>query len=394
MKFSYHEIMYITIVGLAKPPAASDITGYRLTSNFDRTGHFECSSDLITKIYDTTVNNYQGLTTGGHTVDCPHRERRGYGGDGHTSMEFALQNFGVGAYFQKWTRDFADTQSSNGKVPHTAPTLSGGGGPAWSGFVVTNPWQSYLTYGDTKILEDMYPAMTALLAFYAPKMHNEDGLLHAWGKSQWDFLGDWVTPHGDESNVTSPENILFNNCYVHHITGLVAKIAVVLGHTADASKYQADADALAAAIHKKFYHTASGLYLDALQTHIVMPLATGVVPPQLENLSMANLEHAIMVTSQGHLDTGLTGSYFLTKLLTERSRNDLVFTFANQTTAPGWGYFLEQGYTVSNDSCFVLKTDLCFYCAVPSRFYPCCVLSFGHADMAGEMAGVDRCWSV
>ena len=28
-------------------------------------------------MYTTTVNNYRGLTTGGMSVDCPHRERRG-----------------------------------------------------------------------------------------------------------------------------------------------------------------------------------------------------------------------------------------------------------------------------------------------------------------------------
>ena len=36
---------------------------------------------------------------------------------------------------------------------------------------------------------------------------------------------------------------------------------------------------------------------------------------------------------------------FLTKLLMESGRNDLVFTFANQTTYPGYGHFLQQGYT-------------------------------------------------
>ena len=50
---------------------------------------------------------------------------------------------------------------------NTAPTVSGGGGPAWSGFVITNPWQTYNTFGDTDILEDMYPTMESLLAFYA-----------------------------------------------------------------------------------------------------------------------------------------------------------------------------------------------------------------------------------
>jgi hypothetical protein len=63
----------------------------------------------------------------------------------------------------------------------------------------------------------MYPSMESLLAFYA-NATREDGLLHPWGKSTWLFLGDWITPHGSESNVSSPENILFNNAYVHYVT--------------------------------------------------------------------------------------------------------------------------------------------------------------------------------
>ena len=72
---------------------SQDVTGYRLTSLGERTGGFSCSNALITKMYDTTVNNYRGLTTGGMTVDCPHRERRGYGGDGHTSYQFGQYLF-------------------------------------------------------------------------------------------------------------------------------------------------------------------------------------------------------------------------------------------------------------------------------------------------------------
>lgn len=95
MRFAYHEIQYITIGGLSSAPKLDDVVGWRLTSSFRKTGNFDCSSDLISRIYSTTVNNYQGITTGGQTVDCPHRERRGYGGDGHTSYQFALANFQV-----------------------------------------------------------------------------------------------------------------------------------------------------------------------------------------------------------------------------------------------------------------------------------------------------------
>jgi hypothetical protein len=32
-----------------------------------------------------------------------------------------------------------------GSLPHTAPTVDGGGGPAWGGFSITMPWQHWLT---------------------------------------------------------------------------------------------------------------------------------------------------------------------------------------------------------------------------------------------------------
>ena len=228
MCFAYHEIQYITIGGLSNTssaPKLDDIIGWRLTSSFRKSGDFSCSSSMISKIYSTTVNNYLSITTGGQTVDCPHRERRGYGGDGHTSYQFALANFQVGAYFTKWARDFADTQMPDGDVPHTAPTVGGGGGPAWSGFVITMPWQTYRTFGDIDILHEMYPTMQKQLAFYEdktchkvqtspcyrsgmcgkpgqpacgttagpticrPNCTSADGLLKPWTLSYWDFLG-------------------------------------------------------------------------------------------------------------------------------------------------------------------------------------------------------------
>ena len=344
MRFSYHEIRYITVSGLAAPPQLADVTGWRLSSSLERTGVFRSSSALMNTIYDTTVNNYLGLTTGGQTVDCPHRERRGYGGDGHTSYQFALANFGVGSYFTKWARDFADVQLPSGDVPHTAPTVSGGGGPAWSGFVVTLPWEVYRAYGDTSLLANMYPTMQRQLAFYANKTHPADGLLHAWDANKWDFLGDWITPHGSENDPTGAVEVLFNNCYLHYITTLAGRIADVLGKPDEASAYGVRSTKLAAAINAAFYDANTGAYVDQLQTHLLMPLATGVVPAAREASVVLSLEAAIAKTG-GHLDTGLTGNYFMTKFFTEGGRNDLMWGITSKTTFPSYGYFLAQNYT-------------------------------------------------
>eukprot|EP00949_MAST-11_sp_MAST-11-sp1_P000823 g823.t1 len=346
-RFSYHAVRFVTITTKDSSTGVDvhgPVHGLRLATTLERTGHFHCSSPLLSSIYDTTINNYRGLTVGGMTVDCQHRERRGYGGDAHTSYEFALSNFDVAAYFHKWQRDFADIQEANGNVPYTAPTVSGGGGPAWSGITITMPWELYRRTGDPGLLQKMYPTMKRLLAFYAEHTRKSDGLLWPWTTSQWDFLGDWLTPHGSESNVTSPENLLFNNAYVCYIEQLAAKTALVLGHEGDAKEYASAAEDRSVAIARAFYNAETGAYVDLLQTHIVMPLATGVVPNEKFEASMALLARAIAAKG-GHLDVGLTGNYFLTKLLTEEWRNDLLFTITSKTTFPSYGFFLQQGYT-------------------------------------------------
>ncbi len=53
----------------------------------------------------------------------------------------------------------------------------------------------------------------------------------------------------------------------------------------------------------------------------------------------------IMVNRDGHLDTGMLGTYFLFSYLSKIGRDDLLYTIVNQTTYPGWGYMLEQGAT-------------------------------------------------
>jgi hypothetical protein len=95
----------------------------------------------------------------------------------------------------------------------------------------------------------MYPSMTKLLQFWAGK-RGADGLLHPWTESQWDFLGDWITPHGSEANITSPENILFNTCYYRHVAALAANISRVLGLPDRAQEYDAVARDLSSAIIK------------------------------------------------------------------------------------------------------------------------------------------------
>jgi len=165
-------------------------------------------------------------------------------GDAHTSLETSLQNFASAPFYTKWAQDIADIQGYPahtgcgygvchlpeglddpvGYIAHTAPTIDGGGGPGWSGFICVMPWQLYLATEDLRPLQAAYPHQLKLLKFWNRAKSDSDGLIHDWstkggkvghdGQSHgdsWTFLGDWLAPHGSEPSIT-PEAELFNNC--------------------------------------------------------------------------------------------------------------------------------------------------------------------------------------
>ena len=47
-------------------------------------------------------------------VDCPTRERLGYGGDAGTSLETGMFNFDTSALYTRWLSNWRDAQRPNG----------------------------------------------------------------------------------------------------------------------------------------------------------------------------------------------------------------------------------------------------------------------------------------
>jgi hypothetical protein len=344
-RFNHATARWITISGLETAPQSDDIRGFLISTDYARAGEFKCSNELLNRIYETTLWTFRSLSSGGYTVDCPHRERMGYGGDAHATMETAMSNFAVGAFYTKWLGDWRDVQRPNGDLPYTAPTYIGGGGPAWSGICVTLPWQVYLHYGDRRVLETCYPTMQRWLTFFTTHVKNHQ--LQPWG-GVWDFLGDWVPPGvGQEpgKRVDDHSTLFFNNCYYLDNIATAAKIADLLGKSEDAAAYRKEASEIAEATHKAFFHPESNSYANGTQLYEALPVLVGVTPPALQSAVIQQLEDQILVKKRGHVDTGIHGTYYLLKTLIGQNRNDLVFPMVNQKTYPGWGYMLERGAT-------------------------------------------------
>jgi ABC-type uncharacterized transport system ATPase subunit len=135
-------------------------------------------------------------------------------------METGMSQFRTAAFYTKWLQDWRDSQESSGEMPHTAPQIGGGGGPAWGGISVVLPWEVYRRFVDRHILEVSYPSMQRWLAFLESK--SSGGLLRPFtsfstpGQAIWSFLGDWVPPGRGQSpgrRVDEPSTLFFNNCY-------------------------------------------------------------------------------------------------------------------------------------------------------------------------------------
>ncbi|MCX6925838.1 MAG: hypothetical protein NT154_21925, partial [Verrucomicrobia bacterium] len=232
------------------------------------------------------------------------------------------------------------------EIPYTAPKYcESGGGPAWGGAGCVLPWKLYLYYGDRRLLQRAYEPIKRYLEFVDGKCTNN--ILHHYG-GDWDSIGDWVAPGRgmDTSNwPPKPAAALFNNCYRLYLWDQLARMADVLGRDDDAQHCRARINELRPLIHAAFYDASKQIYVLDEQSYQLMPLMTGIVPEALRGTIMQRLEDGIRTKRQGHLDTGMLGTYFLMQYLQEIGRNDLLYTVFNQTTYPGWGYMLTQGAT-------------------------------------------------
>ena len=367
-RFNYMSGRWITIKGASSPPRKEDIRGWMVRTGFEDATTFVCSDSLQNWIFNTVKWTFENLSLGGYIVDCPQRERFGYGGDAHATSETGLLNYKLGAFYSKWLEDWRDVQGTEpmvgnmnnpdwarkqegsgrplggGILPQTAPTYHGGGGPAWGGIVVTLPWFMYQYHGDSDVLEENFDMIRGWLTFL--DSHVENNMLKRYG-GKWDFLGDWLWPGATAAGMNnySDENLFFNNCYWVYNLKTAAQIATVIGRDAEAEHWALQAEKAAEAIHAKYYHEEEADYSDKSMRNLAAALYGDIMPAAERVKVMKRLEKEILVHQKGHIDVGITGGAMLFKVLRDEGRDDLIYSMTSQRTYPGWGYMQENDAT-------------------------------------------------
>ncbi|KAA3616014.1 MAG: hypothetical protein DWQ05_09655 [Calditrichaeota bacterium] len=333
-RFTWHAFRYVDVLNAPMTLTIESLEGRIVNTDVDSAGTFSCSNPLFNDIYTHFQWTQLGNMHGGVPSDCPHRERRGYTGDGQIAAQAAIYSFDMASFYTKWLDDIKDAQNSKtGYVPNTAPYQSGGGGTAWGSAYIIIPWHMYQYYGDVQVLAEHYSGMKKWLNFLE-HLRDENGILIEKN------LGEWVPPYPTE---VPPS--LVSTAYYFHDLNLLTKIAKVLDKQKDAAIFEELAKATQIAFHRKYFDHTTNNYSIGRQGANVFALGFGLVPAKHQKQVFANLVENIEVRTKGHFDTGMLGTPLLLDVLTENGRTDLAYTVMNRRDFPSFGYNISRGAT-------------------------------------------------
>lgn len=333
-RFTWHAFRYVEISGASAGLTIDNVEGRMVNTDVKSTGIFESSNTLFNTINTDFKKTQLGNMHGGVPSDCPHRERRGYTGDGQIAAQAAIYNFDMQSFYTKWLNDIADAQNKKtGYIPNTVPYHSGGGGTPWGSAYIIIPWYMYLYYGDISIIKTHYHGMKHYLSYLSSQV-DEQGLIVE------KELGEWVPP--EETEI--PPSFV-SSAYFYYDLILMSKVAAILGNEVDKDAFITTAKNVKEAFNKKYFYSEKASYSIGRQGANVFPLAFDLVPEEFAPHVFETLVQNVSVKHKGHFDTGMMGTPYLLEVLTNYGRPDLAYTVMNRRDFPSFGYNIERGAT-------------------------------------------------
>ncbi len=341
-RFVWHAFRYFSISVTAGVRIRS-VSVHHLCTDVKKRTYFKCSENMLNNLHKICTNTLRYNIHGGVPMDCPHRERLGYTGDGQSSSLSVMYNFDAYSLYTKWIDDILDTQNQDtGFVAHTAPFNGGGGGPAWGSAVAVVPWNLYMQYGDKNILKKCEEPIRKWIIYLSER--KTDGLISREESGSW-CLGDWVMPskypwsepHLDEIKIPSE---LVNTVYYIYCIDIYINILRILHKKKDVW-FIKERDDSVLALNKTYLNR---FYAEGKQGSDVFPLFADIVP---ETDKQGVLNHLIKTIENKKycFDTGLLGTNILFDVLDKYNRNDIAMKMLLNDKYPSYGHFIKNGAT-------------------------------------------------
>jgi len=353
--FTFHGFRYVEIDGYRGELEASALIGEVIHSDTEAAGSVKTSDDMVNRLFSnifwTQRGNFLSVPT-----DCPQRdERAGWMGDAQIYSFTAGYNMDVAAFFKKWMIDVEDAQRPTGAFTDVTPHLPYStisayplvGSSGWADAGVIIPWNMYQIYGDTRILERHYTAMSRWISY------NE--MLHPQHiRVLTPQYGDWLSlPDVDMADAqvgstrysaysTTPFEV-FGTAYYAYVVKIMADVAALLGKTGDASRFSELYAAIVTAFNDQLVGE-DGRIKGNTQTAYAMALFMELLPADKRESAARHLVESI--TKQNyHITTGIHGIRFLLPVLSEYGYDDIAYQLLLQDTYPSWMYTIHEGAT-------------------------------------------------
>lgn len=352
--------------------------GVVVSAALDYHGRFECADPQVNRFHENVVWSMRGNFLDVPT-DCPTRERSGWTGDAEVFAPAATLLADVSAYLGNWLTDARLQQHADGTITDVVPLDSpnwreggtgadvGGfpmppsGSAGWGDAIVMIPWELYQSTGSLRPLEENYDAMVRWVERYArlaaehrapnrvgPPAPHERFLVDTG--YHW---GEWLEPAGEGDGVADPMQLMVEltttprawvaTAYFEHSSRLLAAVALLLGHTQDASRFLDYADGALDAWRTEYMSDAQLLVPDAQATY-VRALEFDLVPDDRRAQTADRLVQRIR-ERDNHLATGFLSTGFLLGQLSATGHGDVALDLLLQDTPPSWLGQLARGAT-------------------------------------------------
>lgn len=343
--FVYHGFRYVEIVDYPGVPTVNDFEGQVVNDDLPITGGFETSNDLVNKIYHNAVwgiqANYKGMP-----LDCPQRnERMPWLADhatGSYSESFVFDNAKL---YAKWLDDIEQAQKPNGSIPDVAPAY-------WNYYSDNMTWPAtylqvadmlYHQYGDKEPIAKHYASMKKWLTY----MRN---FMKDYIETK-DKYGDWCVPPESPELIHSKDTLrttdgkLIATAYYYKLLGLMQNFAKLLNKPQDVQEFTQLAAKIKTKFNQTYFDDKTQQYANNSVTSNLLPLYFDMVPDAAKKGVFKNIQDKILIANKGHISTGVIGTQWLMRGLTDHNRADIAWRMTTNTDYPSWGYMVSKGAT-------------------------------------------------
>jgi len=347
-RFTFHGFRYVEVSGLKDPASPDMLVGKAFSSDPPVAGSFECSNPGLNKLWNnilwTQRDNIASVPT-----DCPQRnERMGWMGDAQVFAQAGIYNIDMAAFYTKFTADMRDGQKPEGMYPDFAPhpfppgSFAMSFGPGWGDAGIIIPWRLYTSYGDKRLLEEHYESMKSYVDLIIDE--NESYLWTRCGSNYGDWLnGDTLKARGYPPKGGEVPKDVFATAFFALSSGLLSRVARILGKSADAAKYGEIRNRVIAAFNDSYVDKAGRIKGDT-QAGYAIALGFGLLSEERQYLAVKHLLAAIK-RYDGRLSTGFISTPHMMLELSRRGHLDQAYKFAENEDFPGWLYTIKNGAT-------------------------------------------------